>query len=387
MRVIINVYRWPIKGKEDNMIDAVTLSLPTSHVDKSWNKRIFSTFGKVKQWDTNTYEAYLDNITVLISRERILLRGSLAKYWHGNNITTFTREEVYKAIKRLENETGLYLGAAEVTSLEIGFCVQLTHDVNTYLRRFSYARRYDFHKFGRPTGISGIELKENGLETAGYGTNTGGIKFLCYDKTKEVQSSRRGIPEEFRDKNVMRLEYKLKRSSIIQAKFGRDLFAPDLFDPDIYQRLQDLFYEFYKGIPKMGRKLRTESLDDLRPERFKYPKGEYEAAEDDLDNLQPMMLTPARAMQFWAYHQRHLHPEEFFEVLQELVENGIINAKTFSTVKTNCWKEDLDYKPSEVYDIIFELDLKVRRALAGERKCTPPETQSPEKLVAQALQA
>jgi hypothetical protein len=54
---------------------------------------------------------------VFIGLDSIIIHGSLAKYLNGENVSNMTLQQVEEAIRKLENEIGLNLDTAIITSL------------------------------------------------------------------------------------------------------------------------------------------------------------------------------------------------------------------------------------------------------------------------------
>ncbi|QQO09583.1 phage/plasmid replication domain-containing protein [Breznakiella homolactica] len=340
------------------MIDNINLVVPLE-AGNEWYKRIPS-----RNYSENSYSAELGNLKINQTNSHIKIQGSLGKYFHGNNIVKFTWLDVKQAIERLGIITGIDLTKAKLTRVEIGFCVILDHKVNSYISTFAYPRRYKSHRMGTIYGEEMFRVID--LETSGQGSKTGRIWFTCYNKTNEMKAHNHSIPVDFQGKNILRLEYRLIGSVGIQRKFKRNLVLTDLCNPEIYFKLQDLLYQFYKSIPKMGRRLLIDSLETLKPDNFKNEQCKPKDFESRQESLK--QITKAKALKLWAYYQRQRHFDEYASFVQTLYDNNIINKETFGDINNVTWKEDLNYTPVEPIEIIAELDRKVEEALENDRK-------------------
>jgi hypothetical protein len=195
------------------------------------------------------------------------LRGSLAKFYYGENMTLLSFGEVSKALDKLGKAFTLKLHNAKVLSLEFGANFMVKHPVCEYLKLFGDCRYFKRMDVYNPTGK---------FKSVTYFNKKGDHKFIAYDKVAEmykdkkqpspfelvkfiafnknieIKDKRRKIPDLYKGANVLRLEYAVKGSGI-RAIFGRDLTAYDLANAEVYRTLQQRFYRFYKSISKRGR--------------------------------------------------------------------------------------------------------------------------------------
>jgi hypothetical protein len=272
--------------------------------------------------DTNTGQGKLGNLQVFQSLDGITVRGSIAKYLHGENMTPLNLEGVRKAIEKLETETGLHLGTAVLGSVEIGSTYILKQRPAEYLRLF-----------GDPAIFTkAVYSKAGNIETVGYWTKAGSRKFCGYDKGKEMLDRREKIPPLFDGCNSLRLEYKITRRKGIKAKFGRVLSAYDLFDYDIYRKLQGLFLEAYKAIPKTGRQV---YIDTSKP------------------------MTPAMMEKLTAEAYRQANQDEHKAALQAAREAGTLTEKSLERIRARDRRQSRDFTISDKNKLIAELDAHV----------------------------
>ncbi len=133
----------------------------------------------------------------------------------------------------------------------------------------------------------------------------------------------------------MRLEYRIIRRRGIRAKFGRDLTAYDLFNYEIYRKLQGLFLESYKAIPKNGRHVFIDTAKTITPAKFEELQAEQ-----------------------W----RQSYPEEYNAYLQRLKESGAVTNKSLERIRARNRKQNKDYTISDTSPLIAELDSHVYNA-------------------------
>jgi len=248
--------------------------------------------------DINTYSGHIQNMVVYRNLDGLHIQGSLAKYYNGENVTPLTLPQVRDAIVMLEVHTGIELDTAIVKGVELGISVVTNEKPSEYLRLFGNRARFTRHEYST--------LK--GLETVAYSNSKGAFQFSGYDKLTEMirKHKNKQIPAGFEGTNVLRLEYKIVRRRGIKAKFRRDLTAYDLFNPAVYQKLQSLFMEAYRSIPKFGRQFHLDTEANVTPKKW-----------DEI-----------RAEQY-----RHALPDEHRHLFQSLRESGAITDKSFERIR------------------------------------------------------
>jgi hypothetical protein len=182
----------------------------------------------------------------------VFIRGSLAKYLRGENVTPMSINDVQQSLEQFEADTGLNLHTGKLLKIEFGTSVILKEQTAQYLKLFG----------ARPP-MTRARYDKSGIETVNYSTRTGAFSFIAYDKTLETKT----MPDRYKGRNVLRLEYKIKRHGI-RAKFKRDLTPYDLCDKNVYSRLASLFVEFYNSIQKTGQYF-TNFSTTLTPAKLK----------------------------------------------------------------------------------------------------------------------
>jgi hypothetical protein len=259
--------------------------------------------------DINTYSGHIQNMGIYCNLDGVHIHGSLAKYYCGENITPLTLLQVNEAIAMLEIQTGIELETAIVKGVELGVSITTKEKPSEYLRLFGNRARFTRHEYS--------SLK--GVETITYSNGKGSFQFSGYNKIKEVIQKHKQIPERFEGSNILRLEYKIVRRRGIKAKFHRDLTAYDLFNPAVYQKLQSLFLEAYRSIPKFGWQFYIDTSENITPKKW-----------DEI----------------LAEQYRHSFPDEYRHLLQSLRESGAISDKSFERIRTAERRRERNYRLS-----------------------------------------
>jgi len=297
------------------MIDNICLKIPRNE-----NEKIIERLQDRWWKDTKTYSGHIQNMGVYINPDSIIIFGSLAKYFKGENIVELTFHQVKEAIKKLENESGISFEFAIIKMIECGMSVITKEQPTEYMKLFGYPARYTRHEYATITGV----------ETVTYSTQTGAYQFSMYNKILEVQRKKKqSIPAMFNGVNILRLEYKIVRRRGIKAKFKRDLMAYDLLDFDVYQKLQELFIEAYQAIPKFGWQCNIETKEKVTPKIFDVLIAE---------------------------QYRQTFPKEYLHFLKVLKESGALTDKNLERIRAANRARERKYESVEKSPLIKELD-------------------------------
>jgi hypothetical protein len=160
----------------EKMIDKIRLTL-TQTLPRTAGQDIAGRLKNYRRQDINTGTGTIGNMAVHQNLDGVTIRGSIAKYLHGENIRPLTRKSVQAAIEKLEEDTGLSLGEAVLCSVEVGTSVILKEKPAEFMRLFGEAARY----------TKTVHSRNGFIETVLYGTSTGAYAFCVYDKGRECR--------------------------------------------------------------------------------------------------------------------------------------------------------------------------------------------------------
>jgi len=280
---------------------------------------------------------------------QILMRGSLAKFYHGENITPLSFMEVKPALDKLGKLSGYDLRYAKVISLEFGISIMVKRPACEYLKLFGnckYFKRMDVYN---QTGK---------FESVIYLNRKGRQKFIVYDKVAEMNKNQKRpnllemiifiacnkniqmkdkrfrIPDLYKDSDVLRLEYSLKKGRI-QEIFGRDLSVYDLTDYKVYRTLQQRFYKFYRSISKTGRIV------------FISPSSMEKKTNKEFEKLALEQL-------------KQLEPNEYNFLLQDTQAKELLPSYTLNRIRAKDRYDSNDYNISYTNDLIEELNALIK---------------------------
>ena len=293
------------------MIDRIKFSIPGNYQFPNM---------VCKHRTKNFYTGYLEPIKLSQYFKYLKVEVSLPKLLNKQNISPLNLKTVKESILQLQDDLRINLDKSIVTYIEVGTTVITEHDPGNYTKLFGQIprlKRNRIDEIGSP-------------ETTRYFSPTGGYQFTGYNKLIEVMSKKNPmfIPVEYRDCNLLRLEYRIVNQGSINRKFGSDFCVHDLYIPGVYRWLKSLFFEFYNRIPK------TEKEVYLNCDR---------------------KLTSGTINDFEAEILRQLHPDIHESLISSARTNGFLDNQNFSRIKKMV-KTDKPFYRTEPNILIAELD-------------------------------
>lgn len=181
---------------------------------------------------TVKFTGNVDNLIISISDFGISIKGSLNKYWHGNNFCKFTRQEVQLCLEKLQDYLHINLLDASINRLDIAHNFVMNEEVETYYNFLGNCQYYS--RLVQPDSIYYV----NGIKTK-----------LFYNKIKEGKFRRQEIPQIWNGKNVLRYELRYKNKLAQQLKRDR-ICLSDLYNESFYIDIIDRWLKEYFLIKK-----------------------------------------------------------------------------------------------------------------------------------------
>jgi len=235
------------------MYDSVVFNYSFEHNPKPSMDLVFEKLhSKKEETDLETGEIVKvtgrsKNIQVAYRTNSLSIYGSLAKYHYGNNLNTLTREATGNTIAELSDLMSVDLSNARVTRLDFSTNFITEHMPVYYYRFLGNLSRFNRH-----------------INTHSLYYNQVNKKLIFYDKIKEAKKKNMPIPNEFKDKNVLRYEFRLM--SQLGKFFKRQVYGKDLSNKDFYYFLVDEWYKHYNSIDKQKNKI------EVMQNKIKTPK-------------------------------------------------------------------------------------------------------------------
>lgn len=177
----------------------------------------------------------IGNLGVYVRDEVLKInKGSLCKWYLGDNWQTMTRENIAEAIEHLSDILHLPMQRAVVTRLDVAYNIELEHPILTYINHLGVYPRY--RRLPQPDGV---------LYKAGKS------QLVFYDKLKEQKFKKERIPEQYKDCHTLRIEQRYT-SAPHKALGVEALRASDLYSEVIYSDLARRWRDSYFCIEKIN---------------------------------------------------------------------------------------------------------------------------------------
>ena len=259
----------------------------------------------------------LDSYRVTVSDIGLSLKGSLPKYYLGDNLQTLTRQDTQRAFEKLSDSLHLPFSLANVYRLDIANNLLLDYKPEMY---FPYLGTAPYYKrFLQPTSL----YYTNGLR-----------QLVFYDKVKETKKKNSEIPPIWLGCNVLRYEVRFLKS--LSKQFKVDIKGVSLFNESFYIKVVKRWQnEFLKISKKQSLNLNTSSLNK--------PK-------DVLNQILAKALI-------------ELGEPRFFELVDELKEKNVFPHDRYYS-RTKAMFREICKNPAYTTDskLVLELEKKVANA-------------------------
>lgn len=183
----------------------------------------------------------LQGMRVGIYPTAIRIDGSIAKFLYGGgNMIPLNRHTTEEAIKKLSDALQINLEDARVSALEFGANFLIRHKPAEYLKRMGELPRRQRYTFN----IDTLYYRHRGKEQPGT--------FCLYDKISDAKAKGMPIPQDFEDKNILRVELRLNGSLAKQMGVA-EVKASTLYDRQFYAKIRGRFINTYFSITKINK--------------------------------------------------------------------------------------------------------------------------------------
>ena len=176
----------------------------------------------------------LRNLDIYIYDTGIKVKGSLWKFYCRNNLDTFNRQDVQKAIELLSDSLTLPIPKARVTKLHAAINVYLDFEPSVYYDRLGNCKSYTRWVF---------------KNTLYYENKPENLQLVFYDKKKELSKDYR-IDKNFENKNIFRYELRYNERINKQLKLP-EITAEMLYSESFYNQITQKMLSEYNAIEKI----------------------------------------------------------------------------------------------------------------------------------------
>lgn len=185
---------------------------------------------------TTSHQGKLENLKVNYNEYSISIKGSLAKYYYGNNFNTLTKQETKDAIEMLSDDLGINISNSSISRLDFSTNLNTTYKPTIYYPFLGTLTR--FNRLVQPSSIY---------------YNQSSKRLLFYDKTKWAKQTRNHIPNEFIGEHLLRYELVINKN--INRFFKKDkVLLKHLCEDYIFRTLLNAWKEYYNKIEKQTSK-------------------------------------------------------------------------------------------------------------------------------------
>ena len=162
-------------------------------------------------------------------------RGSLCKWFLGDNVGRMSRGDTERAIERLSDSLHLPMNRAIITRFDVAQNLIMKHPTSVYINHLGTLRNAT--RLIEPDCLYYIQ---------------GAGRLAFYDKTKEVMSHRSGeIPEICKSHNILRYERRFEHR-LTHYLNEPDITASTLYNERFYIKVVDFWHNSYKSIEKIN---------------------------------------------------------------------------------------------------------------------------------------
>jgi hypothetical protein len=227
-----------INYKNRIMIDTIKLWIPAeelTHIDLLSELPLLLDEDSVNYYRKNnrdSVEGKVGNISVSIFETGISIYGSLSRYYFGDNFNTLSFAQIALAFERLAKQLNLPIEKSKLQRLDIAENFVVDHPTFHY-----YQFLGDLPRYNRTEQSNGIYYNQTNFQ-------------ICvYDKVNEKKDKRKAIPDEYRELNVFRYEYRfLKKVGTNLSK--KPVYVSDLLNPEFFSEILQVYLEKFVNINK-----------------------------------------------------------------------------------------------------------------------------------------
>lgn len=193
----------------------------------------------------------LEGLKVSVYCSGVSVIGSLSKYYYPNNIYPLDRHTTKEALVKLSDGLHADVTKANVTGIEFGTVLLLSHSVPEYLQRLG-EMPYPLHRYHFEP------------ETLYYRTKSKQqpVTYAFYDKIAEAKQDGLQIPVGFEGQNLLKYEIRLNRRLPKQLNVP-EVKASTLYEKSFYKMLMQRWQHDYFSIKKQ-QQIKTDVMDKIQ---------------------------------------------------------------------------------------------------------------------------
>lgn len=200
--------------------------------------------------ETKVYGS-LEGLKVSVYCGGVSVIGSLSKYYYPNNIYPLDRHTTKEALEKLSDNLHADVSKANVTGLEFGTVLLLSHSVPEYLQRLG-EMPYPLHRYHFEPETLYYKRKNKQQP----------VTYAFYDKIAEAKHNGLQIPVGLEGQNLLKYEIRLNRRLPKQLNVP-EVKASTLYDKSFYRMLMQRWQQGYFSIKKQ-QQIKTDVMDKIQ---------------------------------------------------------------------------------------------------------------------------
>jgi len=197
--------------------------------------------------DSNYLQGDLKNMRVTLNESSISVKGSLCKYFYGNNIDTLNLTNTREALNQISADLSIDIHKASVSRIDFSTNIVTDFTPTIYYPYLGQLSR--FQRFEQPNTIY---------------YNQQAKRLLFYDKIEEAKKKGMTIPKQHIGDNLLRYELVLNKGISRYLKYN-GLYVQDLGSEELFKKLLHIWYSYYQQIQKHSKQLNTMSNNISNP--------------------------------------------------------------------------------------------------------------------------
>ena len=188
--------------------------------------------------DSSYLQGDLRNMRVTLNEASISVKGSLCKYFYGNNIDTLNLTNTREALNQISADLSIDIHKASVSRIDFSTNIVTDFTPTIYYPYLGQLSR--FERYEQPNSIY---------------YNQQAKRLLFYDKIEEAKKKGMTIPKQHIGDNLLRYELVLNKGISRYLKYN-GLYVQDLGSEELFKKLLHLWYSYYQQIQKHSKTIK-----------------------------------------------------------------------------------------------------------------------------------
>jgi len=188
--------------------------------------------------DSSYLQGNLKNMRVTLNDSSITVKGSLCKYFYGNNIDTLNLTNTREALNQISADLSIDIHKASVSRIDFSTNIVTDFTPTIYYPYLGQLSR--FERYEQPNSIY---------------YNQKAKSLLFYDKIEEAKNKGMTIPKQHIGDNLLRYELVLNKGISRYLKYN-GLYVQDLGSEELFKKLLHIWYGYYQQIQKHSKTIK-----------------------------------------------------------------------------------------------------------------------------------